>query len=305
MDTIKTMEEFIDKVSNDSCESFYTENKYHTSFVMQVPYGSIKLIYTCSQHSRKERIWLNIYEKAELAAIVTADHEVYFVRRYLFDLDGPESDISTLNQLASRWNDTARTEWYKQYYDSVAVPDPDNSATENARTKARYALFMDEEVPEPECPIKTMVKQEDMIEYLAGYTALRQIADEAFDEYKTQIAWQKCSYLLTKKMVEEKSVATDEELSLGHALAGVIHKGIKMVHVEFAKNGKTASGKIEADRLMRILVNRYHISTWDFDTNKNGDRIRKKLGMSSYSDELYCSDITKLTSRGKMIYEKK
>ena len=303
METIKTMEDFIDKVSNDSFEPFYTEGIYYPSFVMQVPYGCIKLIYTCIQRSREERILLNMSEEAELAAIVTADYEIYFIRRFLFDLNGLKSDVSTLDQLASRWNDTAKTEWYKQYYDSVAAPDPDDSATKHACTKARYALFMDEEVPEPECPIKTMVKQEDMIEYLAGYTALRQIADEAFDEYKTQIAWQKCSYLLTKKMVEEKSVVTDEELSLGHALAGVIHKGIKMVHVEFTKNGETASGKIEADSLMRSLIDNSHISRWDFDTNKNGDKIHEELGLS-YSDDLFCSDITKLTSRGKVIYEK-
>ena len=82
----------------------------------------------------------------------------------------------------------------------------------------------------------------------------------------------------------------------------------KSVTVEFEVNGKTASGKMDPDKIVYILCHSDDIDDYNFITCRQGKEVMKALDIKTYGADarrLYPSDITKITYGRKVLYKRK
>ena len=98
---------------------------------------------------------------------------------------------------------------------------------------------------------------------------------------------------------EERKI--QEELELSENLRKL---DAKSVTAEFYFNGKSASGKIDSEDILRTLANKSDISSWNFSNGAEGKKVLAHLG-ADWKNRLTCDHIQKITYRGKTVFERK
>jgi len=91
----------------------------------------------------------------------------------------------------------------------------------------------------------------------------------------------------------------DWERDFAKALLGL---DAKSVLVEFSRDGSSAAGKLKLNDIIREFLENGSFSDYNFATYDQGYKVVKKLCPNGSC--LTCKDISKITFRGKTIFER-
>lgn len=146
-----------------------------------------------------------------------------------------------------------------------------------------------------------LINENNVKSILAGYTTPEEITFDYVSNKKEQIIAGKSHREYIKKLIAEKSVVEPWELELSENLRKL---DAKSVTAEFYFNGKSASGKIDSEDILRTLANKSDFSSWNFSNGAEGKKVLAHLG-ADWKNRLTCDHIQKITYRGKTVFERK
>ena len=129
----------------------------------------------------------------------------------------------------------------------------------------------------------------------------------SWDEFQVkQKDWiaKKTIYEKTLELMKTPEIAYEWELAIVNGLRSV---DAKAVTVEFEFNEKIASGKISPECIFRILQEYDSFSSYNFETQKQGEILLNYLGAGNYwsSNRIKCEHIIKITYGKKVLYVRK
>lgn len=239
-------------------------------------------------------------ENFELLAIVTENLKVVFNRYRLFKSydDNPEGYIS-IDDYMENLNRYEVAEKYTELYNALPTEKISPEYEKAYAQEARYNLLVSGKSKDFETP--ELVNKDNVKSILAGYTAPDEIILDYVSNKKEQIIGGKSRREYIEKLMTEKSVAEPWEVELSESLRKL---DAKAVTAEFNFNGKSASGKIDPEDLLRTLANKSDFSSWNFANGAEGEKVLAHLG-ANWKNRLTCDHIQKITYRGKIIFERK
>lgn len=239
-------------------------------------------------------------EKFDLLAVLTEELSVVFNRWKLFySYDDVPSGYILAEDLISDLNTGRVSEKYAELYNSLPTEKIEPEYKEGYNQDARYNLLVIGKFKELKAP--KLITADNIKSILAGYTTPEEITLDYVSNKKEQIIGGKSRREYIKKLMTEKSVAEPWELELAENLRAT---SAKTVTVEFGFNGKSASGKIDPQDLLRTLANRTDFSSWNFANGAEGKKVLAHLG-ADWNNHLTCEHIQKITYRGKTVFERK
>lgn len=287
------IEEFRDKVLDPGVESFVLNRKIY----VQTYIHETKIVYMSS-------VWDRLVEpnhKLEIIAIVK-DGTVYLMKTYEFVIDEKNGLPEKIRYFRDYMNEELRArqdEVYKKFMDGLLVYDVSKDMIEDYGiiSDARRELLLGKKRQKVEP--KNLFTEREAIDDLLGVKKI----EEDIEKYLTENTdiYQRRKSLDTAliKMIEEKACVEDWEMKLGKAISSV--DAVKLT-VKFKFAGLTEMTKIKKETLMRKLVNRDDFSSWDFETQAEGEMKMRYLG-ADYNNKLYCKHIAKITYGRKVLYE--
>ena len=133
---------------------------------------------------------------------------------------------------------------------------------------------------------------------------LKDIVDAHCKKKESDLAFEKTREFHLREKMAEPDLVEPWEVEIAKLLKGMEAKSIA---VEFSKNGHVAISKMEPEKLLTNLLERDHLNEWDFCVGKQGKQLLRTLvGVKSgEAGRLYCSDITRIVYRGKIVFERK
>lgn len=239
-------------------------------------------------------------EKLKLLAIVTEKLKVVFNRYKLFKSydDAPEGYISAADYIADL-NLHEVAEKYTELYNTLPVEKIKSGYDkERYSQQARCNLFVKGKSEDFKTPC--LVDEDKVKSILAGFTTPEEITLDYVSDKKEQIIAGKSRREYIEKLMTEKSVVESWELKLSERLRKL---DAKTVTVEFSFNGKSASGKIDPEDLLRTLANKSDFSSWNFANGSEGKKVLAYFGIT-WDNNLTCDHIQRITYRGKSVFER-
>lgn len=306
------IEKFAKEVLKDNLDSFVIkipkENKDKgniTYYFLQNKVGNAKYIYGGRDYWN-EKFYNAIDFKPELVAIVS-DGKVYILNEFMLEVPSYmkhalPNNVFYFYEEKKEINKFVEDVIFKKFYKSlkpIALV-----STPTLEEKARKILLLGNKcVEKPQ--FSSCFNEQDMVDILCGFIDVEAEAERRLQEGKAE--WikivsenEKLDYLICNP---DEDVAEPWEIEIADALNSV---EAKTVTVEFLLNGKTGFAKIDPQNLLRNLLKRDYLSSWDFTTSVSGEKLLKELGASaswsSNEPRLTCEHITKITYGKKVLY---
>ena len=143
------------------------------------------------------------------------------------------------------------------------------------------------------------------IDHLCGFINLEKETIKKLEPCHDVFQQKANIYMVTKKMMEEKSCVSSWELNLCKNLT----EKMKNVKVLFEHNGKTAKGSVDTKSLRDVLIQRDMLSVLNFKSTPEGEKVFSELGITNLfglhsRDGLYCKDILQITYQNKVLYKR-
>ena len=143
------------------------------------------------------------------------------------------------------------------------------------------------------------------IDHLCGFINLEKETIKKIEPCHDVFQQKANIYMVTKKMMEEKSCVSSWELNLCKNLT----EKMKTVKVLFEHNGKTAKGSVDTKSLRDVLIQRDMLSVLNFKSTPEGEKVFSELGITNLfglhsGDGLYCKDIVQITYQNKVLYKR-
>lgn len=143
------------------------------------------------------------------------------------------------------------------------------------------------------------------IDHLCGFINLEKETIKKIEPCHDVFQQKANIYMVTKKMMEEKSCVSSWELNLCKNLT----EKMKTVKVLFEHNGKTAKGSVDTKSLRDVLIRRDMLSVLNFKSTPEGEKVFSELGITNLfglhsGDGLYCKDIVQITYQNKVLYKR-
>lgn len=143
------------------------------------------------------------------------------------------------------------------------------------------------------------------IDHLCGFINLEKETIKKLEPCHDVFQQKANIYMVTKKMMEEKSCVSSWELNLCKNLT----EKMKNVNVFFEHNGKTAKGSVNTKSLRDVLIQRDMLSVLNFKSTPEGEKVFSELGITNLfglhsGDGLYCKDIVQITYQNKVLYKR-
>ncbi len=143
------------------------------------------------------------------------------------------------------------------------------------------------------------------IDHLCGFINLEKETIKRLEPCHDVFKQKANIYMVTKKMMEEKSCVSSWELNLCKNLT----EKMKTVKVLFEHNGKTAKGSVDTKSLRDVLIQRDMLSVLNFKSTPEGEKVFSELGITNLfglhsGDGLYCKDIVQITYQNKVLYKR-
>lgn len=304
----KALSQFTDKALSTNYEPFIIascEGSDYYSHFIQVKYDSAKLIYE-AKHVEKKYIVknenLSFDSEYKLFAIVS-NETIYFLSRIMLGAYFDNFDSKKHKYFfdyKSEINSYIKETLLPDFYDALEV---DTTDYERFKSDARTELIY--------CKEKNTrfdgVFAYEVVKLLCGGLSKENLGNEVLLREKESYQEQKTKELCIKKCIDTGIAAEDWEIEMAKA---VRESKAKLLTVEFEFNGKKAEGKITPLSILSKLNDKDYFCSYDFDADIHGQDILKNLGCSTYhydgrSKQLCCENITKISYRGKAIYERK
>ncbi len=180
----------------------------------------------------------------------------------------------------------------------------DEDFINSQKRAARISILSGDDVTLPK--FNHMFTSNDIAKMICGYMNIEDEANERFANTREFMIKTKLRQELIKKYIEEKSVVEDWKIELARSINNL---KANYVNVEFNFNGNIGTEKIDPKKIIRILIDNYYFSDYNFATSKSGDKLLKTLGVSNTYNKretwLTCKHITKITYGRKTLYERK
>ena len=275
---------------------------------LQYKIGKAKYIYGDYSYY-DDSFYSRINNELELWAIVS-DGKIY-IDRYKFNIYYLEDHNIKLPKnveilSSDEQNEYAEDVAFPAFYDSLKTEEIIvDYEIARLTSRARGILFSkDSTIAIPK--LEKVFNIQDVANMLCGFTNLEVAAEEKFLEQKGKWTRIKSENEKIRNLMNSTDIAEDWELRMAEGLNSV---EAKSVTVEFVFNDKIASIKIEPRVLIRKLVNDDYFSGYDFVVAKQGDKLIKELGASTWrrdkdNEVLTCKHVNKIAYSRKILYER-
>lgn len=296
--------------SNDSSTSIKDSDRYIRLIKDYI--GEAEFIYAA--HTYNEERAIDINNKFELVAIyLKSKMTCYIVDEFFFGIYRSDDFDDLIN--IRKWSgyvqhmaEYQQETVFPKFYESIEPVESNDYAESDLRNWARRKLLGDERWKKF---IKVNVIEgseisgNDCAKIVTGYYNADDVCVSALNRKHDGYIGMKTRQTAIDNYIANNCAATDNEIRLANVLNEL---DAQTITVEFTNNGKFAAEKIALDTVICKLINEDYFSTYDFPTRDKGKKILSALDASDslWNDKkcLYASDITKITYRGKAIYER-
>lgn len=303
------IDEFANKVLS-GVPTFTLKDKDRTYYVMSFPIGKGRVLYHADSYCG------GIFPtgvNAELAGIVV-DKIIYvpnaiWLGVYNFDITPHPMCIKQYSDFKEEAYARAEegtkagavAEAFEEFYAALPVEIlSDEQSVTWARSMARGIVLEGKDYEVVKIP-DDLFESHELVEMICTSVDIREETKKRLEAKKEYYTGIKAQDELVQLMLSAVDLFEPWELELSKALRAV---EAQQVTLEFTRDGKTATEKFERDRLLKNLKEGSSISYYEFPTTTGGERLMQKLGLSKSRDNLRCSDITKVSFRGKTLYQK-
>lgn len=312
----RIIDKFVERVLTTT-ESFIIETeegdikKYH--FFIQANVGKARYIY-CEYSYGEQDSYTRIDLKPELVAIIS-DGKIYIVDDFKLDIyRWHDSEEIALPENTYHFNDVVKKE--NNHVEAVVFPDfyktlkeeevTDKDVLASCEKRARSLLLTN--CPKAkEISIEPMFNGQDIANSLCGLINLKTESIARLKEKENKWVNDKSFSKKVKELMKNHTGVEYYELKIAEGIKSV---DAKTVTVEFSLNGKSASAKINPNKLIMKLINKDYFSGYDFEVSRSGDALIEKLGATTWRGDkdgkevLTCKHITKITYGKKELYVK-
>ena len=310
---MSNLKEFKEKVLSTE-NPFLLNDGYGKILCAKVPIGQAEYIYTMREYLDGKGIVTNIFEKMEMTAIVK-NGKIYMVKPYnvmsSFQEEYPEDVFYLNDSYLDEINLQIKKKVFDKLYDELETitltKKEDIECQNNARTILLYKKNIDEYITNRQMADIGRISIQNFADSLCGVINLEEEIRKDFDNNKEM--WIKLKSSLER--IKDIVVETPETVLEAYEqciVDGLYSVDAKTVQVKFSYYGKTATGKVERDTILRMLVSNDYFSSYNFTTRNSGEKIIKELGAgkSRWAPEevLTCKHINKITYGKKVLYEK-
>lgn len=299
------IEEFINKVLTTDKSFNLSEDSLIYHFI-QDNIGEARYIYgDCDG----DGFYTKLNNKYQVVAIVKGEI-VYIVDRFMFGLYGyanpdsielPENTI-LLKDCVDMFNQGFLHSDFPKWYAGLEPQEVSNLDVyiEDARRDLLYNGGVQAPSPDP------IFDMDNVASMLAGFRTVAEIEGQYFDDRKQQYIDYKTKNTAISQLIVQGKAAEPWEIAMAEALRGI---DAKNVTVEFEFKGRTGSGKLKRSSLMKEMIDKWYIHSYDFASTKTGKQLIKGLGAEDvrwreYENVLTCKDIVKITYGRKVLYKR-
>lgn len=306
---MKIINEFINHINNG--ESSFIINRE----------SERKIVCTCATIGRAKFVYANYsyrsitsIDKMELIAIVV-DETIYIVSGYILDVWRNDNDelpenVINFSEATKDYNYRAKS-YFQSFYDGLSVEEVQMEEIikdyEEYDLQQRARQYILDGKGQPEISLsEEFITTDEVRDILAGYEDFDKIVLKKLEATKKFWLRTKAYRTVIKKLMES-SIVKPYEVKICKALNNL---DVKTVKVEFNMNGTTATGKVNPQEIVRMIINNDYFSNYNFCNGREGESIIKKLGASAIkwrgenSNVLTCEHIVKITYGKKVIYIK-
>lgn len=306
---MKIINEFINHINNGE-NSFIINRESKCIVCTCATIGRAKFVY--ANYSYRS---ITSIDKMELIAIVV-DETIYIVSDYILDVWRNDNDelpenVIRFSEATKDYNYRAKS-YFQSFYDGLSVEEAqmeeiikDYGEYDLQQRARRYIL---DGKGQPEISLsEEFITTYEIRDILAGYEDFDKIVFEKLETDKKSWLRTKAYRTVIKNLMESSTIVKPEEVEICKALNNF---DAKTVTVEFNMNGTTATGKVNPQEIVRMIINNDYFSNYNFCNGKEGGSIIKKLGASAIKwggengNVLTCKHIVKITYGKKVIYIK-
>ena len=306
---MKIINEFIDHINNGE-----------SSFIINRELER-KIVCTCATIGKSKFVYANYsyrsitsIDKMELISIVV-DEAIYIVNGYILDIwrnnDELPENVIELSEATKDYNYRAKP-YFQSFYDGLSVEEAQmeeiikDYGEYDLQQRARQYILDGKGQPEISLS-KEFITTDEVRDILAGYEDFEKIVFEKLETDKKSWLITKAYRTMIKNLMENPTIVKPYEVKICKALNNL---NAKTITVEFNMNGITATGKVNPQEIVRMIINNDYFSNYNFCNGKEGEAIIKKLGASAIrwggenGNVLTCEHIVKITYGKKVIYTK-
>lgn len=303
------IDEFVSKVLAGE-QTFLLKGKDSTFYVMSIPIGKGRVFY------HTDRCYNNAfpaYKSAELAGVMV-DKTIYVPNAFWLGLYNFEAtphpacikQYSDVKEEAYAKGEEgtksgAVAEAFEEFYAALPVKAlSDEQSVTWARGMARGIVLEGKDQEVVKIP-DDLFDSHELVEMICTGADIKEETKKRLEAKKEYYTGIKAQDELVRLMLSAVDLCEPWEMELSKALQSV---EAQQVTLEFSHDGKTATEKFERDRLLKDLKEGSSISYYEFPTMTGGEKLMQALGLSKSRDKLSCSDITKVSFRGKTLYQR-
>ena len=286
-------------------------------YMISVNRGESRCIYGCYSYNgcfylgaESDELTLHLY------AIVKED-QVYLTDRAIFEICKKENkekipqNTMMLRDYQIEWEERQKklvNDFLKQFLktnveDIVLSEKQLELCKKKARIHQLYGTCP--KLSDGICMDDIFITKQKCIDHLCGFINLEKETIKKLEPCHDVFQQKANIYMVTKKMLEEKSCVSSWELNLCKNLT----EKMKTVNVLFEHNGKTAKGSVDTKSLRDVLIQRDMLSVLAFKSTPEGEKVFSELGITNFfglhsRDGLYCKDILQITYQNKVLYKR-
>lgn len=278
------------------------------------------IVCTCATIGRAKFVYANYsyrsitsIDKMELIAIVV-DETIYIVSDYILDVWRNDNDeclenVIRFSEVTKDYNYRAKP-YFQSFYDGLSVEEAQmkeiikDYGEYDLQQRARQYILDGKGQPEISLS-EEFITTDEVRDILAGYEDFEKTVLKKLEANKKSWIRTKAYRTVIKNLMENPTIVKLYEAEICKALNNLDAKTVK---VEFNMNGTTATGKVNPQEIVRMIINNDYFSDYNFCNGKEGESIIKKLGATKWRGEnsnvLTCEHIVKITYGKKVIYIK-
>lgn len=304
---MKIINEFVNHINNSE-SSFIINRESERKIVCTIAtIGRAKFVYANYSYCSITSI-----DKMELTAIVV-DETIYIVSDYILDVwrnnDELPENVIELSEATKDYNYRAKS-YFQSFYDGLSVEEAQmeeiikDYGEYNLQQRAKQYILDGKGQPEISLS-EEFITTDEVRDILAGYEDFEKTVLKKLEANKKSWIRTKAYRTVIKNLMENPTIVKLYEAEICKALNNL---DAKTVTVEFNMNGTTATGKVNPQKIVRMIINNDYFSDYNFCNGKEGKTIIKKLGATEWRGEngnvLTCEHIVKITYGKKVIYTK-
>ena len=306
---MSTLKEFTEKVLSPD-RTFLLEDGHGKILCVKVPIGQAEYIYTMREYLDGKGIVTDIYEKMEMTAIVKTG-KIYMIKPYnvmdSYNEEYPENVFYINDHYMDEINSQINKKVFDELYNGLETVALTEGEVKNCTDEARRVLVYKKDINKyisDRCNKNIeRISVQKFVDSLCGVVDLEEFVRKDFESKKDMWIKLKSHMERIKLFVEhpETVLKTYEQ----HIVDGLHSVDAKTVQVEFLYNGKTATGKVNRDTILRMLSQNDYFSSFNFITMKSGEKIISELGAGTWRTDspLTCKHIVKITYGKKVLYQ--